>query len=159
MWGHIFITQCDGKLDSVSSLFLQPSIADILSLAWWTSTVAWWECVYCMSNDKETSWGCPLKTILTVFRLLIVKQMPLGYFQLSVTAAVTCCLFLCIHGHSVCFVLLTMCHVNTFRSVTQQLLYGLAYNSWLYQGGVLHLDTIFVCTHEYLWAHHLPLSG
>lgn len=90
---------------NLTSLFLQPSIADVLNLAWWTSTVAWWECVYCMSNDKETLWGCPLKTILTVFRLLLVKQMPLGYFQLSVTAAVTCCLILCIHGQGLCFVL------------------------------------------------------
>lgn len=53
---------------------------------------------------------------------------------------------------------LTMCHVNTFRSVTQQLLYGLASNSWFYQGEVLHLNTIFVCTHEYLCAHHFLLS-
>lgn len=36
-----------------------------------------------------------------------------------------------------------------FRSVTQQLLYGLVYNSWLYQGGFVHPHTIFVCTHKY----------
>lgn len=30
---------------------LQPSVADILNLAWWTSTVAWWGFVGCKSND------------------------------------------------------------------------------------------------------------
>ncbi len=36
------------------------------------------------------------------------------------------------------------------RSVTQQLLYGLAYNSWLYQGGLVHLNAIFVCAQKCL---------
>lgn len=35
-----------------------------------------------------------------------------------------------------------------FRSVIQQLLYGLAYNSWLYQGESEH--NLCVCAHKYL---------
>lgn len=65
--------------------FLQPSIADILSLAWWTSTLAWWDFVYQKSNSM---WGAP-KTILTVSRLLHMKA---SWFpvHVSLSAAALC---------------------------------------------------------------------
>lgn len=88
----------NGKFSSLTSLWsLQPSIADVLKLAWWTSTVAWWDCALCGSSDTMSMWAA-LRTILTVCRPLLVKcrraffkaESCCSYFLLGVSVTVTC---------------------------------------------------------------------
>lgn len=47
-------------------LFLQPSIADILNLAWWTSTVAWWDFLYCTLNGSSSMWAALWNNLICV---------------------------------------------------------------------------------------------
>lgn len=157
MWGHFFITQCDGKLESNFSVSAavhrwrpQLGVVDIHS-----GMVR-----MCLLHVKRQGdlVRVPFKNNLNCVQTSARKTDATRLF--SAQCYCSCdMLFNPLYSWSgFVFRSLTMCHVNIFRSLTQQLLYGLASNSWFYQGGVLHLNTIFVCTHEYLRAHHLLLS-
>ena len=105
---HIYI-DTDRDLISVTwksllcnfSLFLQPSIADVLSLAWWTSTVAWWDFVSIRWHQELVS--CPLNNLNCV--RTSAHQNRRAFFVLCSAAAAQLFSALCYCGCDKCLIL------------------------------------------------------
>lgn len=51
------------------SLDLQPSVADLLSLAWWTSSVAWWDffSVSLSKPEGQVYWTLPVNSVVPTY--------------------------------------------------------------------------------------------